>query len=515
MLQEIGVDEADKVKHDGEHLYIARGKTLRVVDARPLESMRTVATLAFPDPVIELHFWNGRTVVITQRVRYEYTGENPPPSDHVPYNNMRLQSARVGAISIDMSDPSNPFVIGAAYVDGLLNASRRIGARLFLVLNRAATPWPDRDDPKAIEKALPRAAADPDGTGVRLVEPADVLHGFDLEGENLTTVAAFDLASKFDSVSALVILDKVDVSYMSPSNLYLVRSIVHSDLTASTRIHKIAFDAGSPVYAGSGEVPGKVLDSYSLGEHRGHLRLATEVGVSWNPATRVTVLAEQGGQLTEVGALDNIAPGEALDTARFVGDRGYLFTSIRFIMWDPLFTLDLNDPAAPVLCGQLEMPGYNAHMLPLSDGRLLALGRDGNNRLKLTLFDVSDPAAPAIIETLDLNWRGLQWAFCDSEAMTNPKAFQWYPEQNLLALPVQSSGSDDQWTWQCPLDMVLVEVEGDHLNFLGGVELTDRWYTSWTRAVFFDRDLFAVRNCAIHAVGIDRLYEQVWVLKFD
>ena len=75
-------------------------------------------------------------------------------------------------------------------------------------------------------------------------------------------------------------------------------------------------------------------------------------------------------QLGQVGGLGR---GERIYAVRFIGDVGYVVT---FRQTDPLFTIDLSDPAAPRSLGELELLGYSAYLHPVGDGRLLGVGQD-------------------------------------------------------------------------------------------------------------------------------------------
>ena len=46
---------------------------------------------------------------------------------------------------------------------------------------------------------------------------------------------------------------------------------------------------------------------------------------------------------------------------------------------DPLYVLDLSDPANPVLDGELKIPGYSAYLHPVGDGLLLGVGQDATD----------------------------------------------------------------------------------------------------------------------------------------
>ena len=74
------------------------------------------------------------------------------------------------------------------------------------------------------------------------------------------------------------------------------------------------------------------------------------------------MLAEQSGKLEEVGMVDGLGRGEQIYSVRFLGSRGYVVT---FRQTDPLYSLDLSDPAKPRVTGELKINGYSAHLQPV------------------------------------------------------------------------------------------------------------------------------------------------------
>ena len=78
---------------------------------------------------------------------------------------------------------------------------------------------------------------------------------------------------------------------------------------------------------------------------------------------------------------------------RFIEDRGYVVT---FRQTDPLYTLDLADPAHPRVRGELKILGYSAYLHPVGEHELLGIGQDATAEgirqgTQLSLFDVADP----------------------------------------------------------------------------------------------------------------------------
>ena len=201
----------------------------------------------------------------------------------------------------------------------------------------------------------------------------------------------------------------------------------------TTEIHR--FDISDPehtVYRASGTVPGFVLNSYALSEYRGDLRVATTEQPPWDPATNtagegsstVTILRQNGTRLEKIGAVGGLGKGERIYAVRFMGERGFVVT---FRQVDPLFALDLSDPAAPKVRGQVEIPGYSAYLHPVTDTLLLGIGREGPG-VKASLFDVSDMAAPKRVSQLDFG-AGF------TELESQPHAFLYWAKTGLAVFP--------------------------------------------------------------------------------
>jgi hypothetical protein len=147
----------------------------------------------------------------------------------------------------------------------------------------------------------------------------------------------------------------------------------------------------------------------------------------------VTVLADRGGALTPIGQVSGLGRGEQIYSVRFLNDVGYVVT---FHQVDPLFTIDLSSPTAPRVAGQLELSGYSAYLHPVGRGLLLGIGSDvgaGNepSATQLELFDLSDPAAPKLLQRTTLGDGS------SSEVAYDHHAFLFWPPTGLAVLPVQ------------------------------------------------------------------------------
>ena len=332
--------------------------------------------------------------------------------------------------------------------------------------------------------------------GTDLVDCGNVYRSASPNGTGLFSLVAFDLGQPGQDAGSSAILGNSGVVYASTDAFYvatyedahwlwLALEEGDSEPRPGTSVHKFRL-GGAPVYAGSGRVDGQVLNQFSMDEHEGHLRIATTENRWWRdsggPVNRLYVLAESDGGLAVSGRLEGIGkPNETIFAARFQGERGYIVTAERI---DPLYTLDLSDPAQPRQVGELEVPGFSTYLHPLADDRLLAIGRDGANRLQLSLFDVSDFAAPRRVA----NYSATAGAWSGAEH--DHRAFTYYPERGLLAIPVLEQTPWTGFTDQRPpfLDALrLFAIGPAAIEPLGSVDHTG--YYDRGQAWYFPRSI--------------------------
>ena len=146
-----------------------------------------------------------------------------------------------------------------------------------------------------------------------------------------------------------------------------------------------------------------------------------------------------------IGKVGDIAPDESIWSARFVGDKAYIVT---FRNIDPLWTIDLTEPTNPRVIGELKVPGVSTYIHPVGDTHLLTIGIAGDDDgldwgvTQISFFDVSDFSNPILESSLKLNpapngENG--WSYSHSEATYEHKAFQYWEDDGLLAIPMSTS----------------------------------------------------------------------------
>lgn len=365
-----------------------------------------------------------------------------------------------------------PFVVAATFAEG--DAGE---AAAFMPSTTAisALPWWGGvgddgtryvyEDPAAYRARLERAWASTAIPRFRVTDAAGGETGGDLVApgraylpvvpgdDTLLSVASFEVSDDVVGPDAVTSVAGVTGTvYASTSNLYVSAGNVGNwwdmtDAESTTNVYRFDLQRVDVPLVAMGSVPGTTLNQFSLDEsHDGLLRVATTVGFGDAASSGVYVMAASGGNLQTVGSVTGLAPGERIYSARFIGDVGYVST---FREVDPLFVIDLADPLAPRVAGELKVPGYSSYLHPLDATHLLGIGRDvdptsGEVRgLQLSVFDVSRPEQPRRTSTYTFAGTGWQsW----SEALWDHHAVSWFPEQRILAIPVQQgdwwSGSD-------------------------------------------------------------------------
>ncbi|MDR1237468.1 MAG: beta-propeller domain-containing protein [Propionibacteriaceae bacterium] len=183
--------------------------------------------------------------------------------------------------------------------------------------------------------------------------------------------------------------------------------------TPSTHLVRIALASGQLQVAAQADVPGVLLNQFALDEYEQHLRVATTTVDEFSIATLHVLNAD----LKQVGTIPKLAKNESVQSVRFQGPIGYVVT---FQQTDPLFAIDLANPAKPKVLSELKINGFSTYLHPYGDGLLLGLGMDGDkygniSGMKLALFDISDPKNVTTITSKSIK-------FDSSTALDNHKA---------------------------------------------------------------------------------------------
>jgi uncharacterized secreted protein with C-terminal beta-propeller domain len=559
-LQELGVDEPDMVKTDGRILVaLAQGK-LFVVDVTGEPAL--VGSLQLAEIAPQSLFLTGDQVLVIGSAPAILAQERlmaVDPAEVVP-GGIAIMPDRMWwnpmstIVQVDLSDPTTPQKVAELTIEGWVLAARMVDDSIRLVTS--STSWrlpfvtPDQilsqrpvwqqDDPgvwenaerialsqnravvlnSTIEQWFPRftmtdnagLAQVADGT---LVDCNSIAHPEEFSGLGITSILTFDLSQGLTPIDAFGLVSDSQTVYASTEAIYVATqqwiewNVIPEDQwdqvsgMTTTTIHR--FDASDPTkveFTGSGEVLGWLYSQWAMSEKDGMLRVASTTQSPWwgfrqDTQSMVTVLAQGDGMLQTVGSVAGLGINEQIYAVRFVGDAGYVVT---FRQTDPLYVIDLRDPSRPQVAGELKIPGYSAYLHPIGDGLLVGVGQDANLQgqtqgTQVAVFDVSDPSSPSQIDKITL-----PGAY--SQAEWDHHAFLYWPQTEMLVIPVQQSNGIEWW-----MGALAVHVGADGVRSLAEIEQPGYVY----RTLVVGDNLLSLSDTGIQLNSLDTFEKTGWI----
>jgi hypothetical protein len=477
-VQEQGVDEPDHVKTDGRTLFVVTEGQLNVLDVTG-DTPELLTTVPLRDA------WDAQLLLDGDRLLVTSSAYGAIPFEGERVAADVLPAPGWGGVTsvtlLDVSDPAEPVALERLTVDGATLSSRLVDgvARVVVRTEQGNLPWvyPQGSGIRAERAALDanreviresvaedwipwyvHQTADGEETEGPLLACNRITHPQDFAGLGVLTVLTVDLGAGdlMPDADGLGVLAGGDTVYASPDALYVATTQWvdwegMSDRARERRAHEVtteihAFDISDPRtvdYLGAGVVPGTLLSQWAMSEHEGVLRVASTIGDPWGwgggsrpSESAVTTLALEDDALVRLGQVTGLGVTERIYAVRFIGDVGYVVT---FRETDPLYTLDLSDPSAPTVVGELKILGYSAYLHPMGDDLLLGVGQDADlegqtKGTQLSLFDVSDLADPRRIDQVTL-------VDGSSEVEYDHRAFLYWPGTGLTVVPYS------RWRW--------------------------------------------------------------------
>ncbi len=515
-VQVQGVDEADFLKNDGKYIYIISGETLAILEAFPAEDARILSETRIDGRPTALFLAGDRLVVFATGTEEQMT---TPEGSVTPVPVWRTVTH---AYVYDVGDRGDPERVRTLTFTGDYYDARLIGDYVY-TLTRESPVWMQD------EIALPEVR-----TGSAPPLRPDVYRPESpLQNYVFYTASAFSVRNDSGTPDAETFLLGYDTTlFASQKNLYIgYRNTGPAYFSGTppdsagardrTIIHRFAIERGQIDYKAMGEIPGHLLNQFSLDEYAGNLRVATTIeGWTREGTLQYNNVYVLDPEMETIGTLEHIAPDERIYAARFVGDRLYLVTFKRI---DPLFVIDLSDPKHPGILGKLKIPGYSDYLHPYDADHIIGVGKETSENawggvsvegLKIALFDVSDVNNPVPVDTVVIGEAGT-----DSEALRDHKAFLFVKEKDLLVIPVSEvkrvenpsssyPGSYSTTTWQGAYAYSVNPEEGFTLK--GTVAHAERGPSySWNspdavrRSLFMDDTLYTVSQRSVVMTNLD------------
>lgn len=555
-IQVEGVDEADIVKNDGKYIYMVSGKKLIILNAYPAESLEILSETNLTDYPIEIFVKEDMVVVFT--------------SSYGSYGNTQETNALVYNVE-DRENPmlEEEFSLNGNYVSSrMINGYVYLISNQYAYADNIILPYVSIDGAKS-EMAVSEIAYFPgyDTNYVFTNILAFNIEGGEYETQTYLTGASYTVYVSENNIYLTYtkniryesyfeeMVEAVYIPLLPTPQADEVRSIMGSDDEYWEKMQKISnivqdysmslkgsakaeFDAGLQAemeefytdfqkksektvvhkieisdldieYITNGEVPGHLLNQFSMDEHEGYFRIATTTGNSWG-STSLNHMFVLDSDLEVVGSVEDLAKDEQIYSTRFIGDRAYMVT---FRQVDPLFVVDLSNPENPEVLGQLKVTGYSSYLHPYDENHIIGIGKEASlegrvQGLKIALFDVSDVTNP--IEKAKYEVKE-QWS--DSQALYDHKAFLFDKERQLLVLPVTYSEPTTEvinewgryWNYNYWQGAFVFKLNENEISLRGKIDHDDNatqeyyWNAAVQRSLFMDETLYTISQKKVKA----------------
>ena len=392
-----GVQEPDAVKTDGRYIYTASDSDSLVYITRADNgSLSAAATLDLsadsavcagirkqsggrmsPGSICGLLLGGGRLTVLMDVPSQRVLSALSAGSAYV-YGRSTL------AMVYDVSDPAAPAFVNEFLLSGTCKTARQIDGHVYIQTRERAYRSDDVYD------ILPSCTT---GHTTAYPKSEDILISDDANMPYFTSICVLDTSGNARCTGIRTFLGYSGPLYMNAESLYLTRAgFSDADSTTYTEFVKLTRCGDSLEPVAKGRVPGELLNQFSMDEYGGVLRVAVMEYGDRDIFNSLYTLRQDGDRLVIAGTLIGLGLTERIHGVRFCGDVGYIVT---FRQTDPLYTVDLSDPAQPKLCSELKITGYSSYLHAYGEGKLFGFGNEATEEglvhsLKLSMFDISD-----------------------------------------------------------------------------------------------------------------------------
>jgi inhibitor of cysteine peptidase len=591
-LQVEGVDEPDIVKNDGRYVYVASGSKISIVDAYPAKDMKILSEINFSNGVSNIFINGDKLIAFSSEYSYAKRSavaclgcgggsyqqktivkiydisdrENPRLDKEIETDGNYVDSRMIGDYvyiisnkNADYNNPEPPIYI----MDGIETKTRSESVYYwnypdssYVFTSVMAVDLINEDfeskvyltgysgtvyvSEKNIYLTYQKTISYEDRFNQMIEDVYMKILPDNLKEKVKQIIGSSDAVyTKMDQIQQMTAdysnslngnvkadFDEKLMSKLEEFNVNIERE------SQKTVMHKINVDKKDINYIGVGEVPGIILNQFSMDESDGKFRIATTTG-QWgeNSVNNVYVLDEN---LKVIGKLEGLAEGEKIFSARFMGNRCYLVT---FEGIDPLFVIDLEDSANPKILGYLKIPGYSDYLHPYDETHLIGIGKDVDAKIdadkvhstnavyytaikgvKVSLFDVSDVEHPIEVDKYIIGDRGTS-----SPISLDHKAFLFDKEKNLLVVPVQVAQlrpsswdpkyEDSVMVWQ---GAMVFDINKDGIGLRGKITHDknigkENYYPDYgyqiKRSLYMDNTLYTISDAMIKANDLETINE--------
>lgn len=514
-----GVDEADIVKTDGTYIYYLTNEKLTIINTENASQMKEISTIKFDETFTpeELFLNNDKLIVIGTRYEYDKTERKIGIDEDYLYPNY-MDKTYTSAKLYNVKDKINPTLERTVEVEGDYLTARMIDSNVYIasnkymyyayICNTYKSTELNEDDfkPHYLDTAT--------SNETKSINFDCIYYIPEFEDTNYLNIVAFNITNNQEA-NVESYLGAGEEIYASKENLYVTKTKYdyekNNKTSITTEIYKFNLNNANCTFAKAGDVPGSVLNQFSMDECNGYFRIATTDSTSWNSESNTNNLYVLNENLETIGKIEGLAKGERIYSVRFMGNRAYMVT---FVETDPLFVIDLSNPTTPTVLGELKIPGYSKYLHPYDETHLIGIGEDTDvvnygygdrvvtNGMKMAMFDVTDPNNPQELYNVKIGEKGTY-----SELLYNHKALLFSKEKNIIAFPISITENDYKVTFQGAIVYGVSLEKGFELKTKISNSATDydRYYSRnrVERIIYIKDTLFTLSNGLIKAVDLN------------
>lgn len=431
-IQVAGVDEADQVKTDGKYIYTISNDAVYILDAgatnpQDAKVLSKISTNNTYLAGIYISDDSNKLIVLGNKyIDYVSIVEKDAALILPPYWSNPSSFVMV----YDISDKANPIIVRNFTISGNYFNSRMIGDYVYTIITESVYLKNDGTVNLPIVSTETKTA-NIDASKILYVDSRDTYYTY-------TTVFGFNIKDNTQAPSnTTIMMSGTNEMYVSANNIYIVSPIWSSENQHTTNIYRVNINQATLEAQAKGSVWGNPINQYAMDEYNGNFRIATTMWFTDNATTSDGAVFKVSRQMNNIyvlnadlnviGKLEGFKMDESIYSVRFSESKCYVVT---FKQIDPFFVIDMSNPAAPKVAGELKIPGYSSYLYPIDENHIIGLGKE-NSTLKLSLFDVTNVNAPAEIAKYIVEAQ-----YSDSVALYNPHAFVFDAQRQLLIIPV-------------------------------------------------------------------------------
>ena len=534
-----GVDEADSVKTDGNYIYAVMGNNkVSITDIRNPQKIRKASEIKMEEEFFPSQlFLHGNTLIVLGEKYEPYNNETSTDETRIS----RPMSGMTAVRMYNVMNPETPKLIREIGTEGYLNGARKTGNMLYFVTNVQPNFWIMNEIDG--DMLRPSVSDSIEGADSKLIDYKNIAILPGAMEPTYSVITAIDLSAPAESkVVTKGYLGASEQLYMSEDNLYLTatnyetnnstsKKMFWNPGTANSELFKFTLNKTNVTFQNSATLKGHLLNQFSMDEHNGYFRVVTTEGNMWDdekPSKNHLFILDEN--LNTIGSVEGLAKGERIYSARFMGDKAYMVT---FRETDPLFVIDVADPTAPKVLGELKIPGFSNYLHPLDDNHLIGFGYETvaeknpqggeplilTKGMKVSLFDVTDFKNPKETDTEIIGGRGTY-----SQVQYDHKALFQHKERNLYGFPVSiynESGKDHNIDFQSSGALVYeitpqhgIVLKGDLLKVKKRGEQYGDWEKEIQRMLYSKDILYTVSMKEIKNYSLDT-YAPIGSLQID